>query len=36
MFSERFRAARPVPPQTRQRVGAFDDGRIVRWYEVTR
>ena len=36
MVSERFRAARLVHLLTRQSVGAFDDGRIVRWYEVTR
>jgi len=36
MFSERFRAARLLHPQTRQRVGAFDDGRIVGWHGVTR
>ncbi len=36
MSSERFRAAQLVRRQTRQSVGAFDDGRIVRWYEVTR
>ena len=29
MFSECFRAARLVHPQTRQRVGAFDDGRAL-------
>jgi len=36
MFSERLRAARLVHRQWRQSVGAVDDGRIGRGYEVTR